>query len=289
MTRVNKQLILAVGGEGGGISLLGWRTSRGEWRFQYTTDETTLKCLLSDEDLRGMPLTSCSKSVTGWPAALRLLSVYPWQHLHPLSVHPEFAARIFNEVVTAKADEYSQRLWCDLCFPKSSLPRTVCFSHGKESGPWGKKISSLAAVAKSRGFEVMTIDYRKEPSPERRAKMLMSQSLPTEGVNVLVGSSMGGYVSLLASEYLKPAGVFLMAPAIGLPGYERQITFSGGPRVTIVHGWDDKIVPPDNVIEFARKHRLVLHVVVDGHQLENSIGFLEHQFGLFLDSLENSG
>ena len=36
----------------------------------------------------------------------------------------------------------------------------VCFSHGQESGPWGTKISAMADLARDRGCQVESIDYR---------------------------------------------------------------------------------------------------------------------------------
>jgi hypothetical protein len=35
----------------------------------------------------------------------------------------------------------------------------VIFSNGKESGPWGTKIRTLADIAKAHGHEVDSIDY----------------------------------------------------------------------------------------------------------------------------------
>ena len=37
---------------------------------------------------------------------------------------------------------------------------TVVFSHGKESGPWGSKITTLSNVANDMGFGVESIDYQ---------------------------------------------------------------------------------------------------------------------------------
>ncbi|MFT6901716.1 MAG: hypothetical protein ACJAXS_001915 [Colwellia sp.] len=41
----------------------------------------------------------------------------------------------------------------------------VIFSHGKESGPWGSKITKLANVAKELGFGVDSIDYTGHNQP----------------------------------------------------------------------------------------------------------------------------
>ena len=36
----------------------------------------------------------------------------------------------------------------------------VYFNHGKESGPWGDKITRLADIARGRGFDAQSLDYR---------------------------------------------------------------------------------------------------------------------------------
>ena len=167
----------------------------------------------------------------------------------------------------------------------AGIRKTVVFSHGKESGPWGIKITRLARVAESLGFEVISIDYRGVFDPEERVRMLLAQCPTGQGPTVLVGSSMGGYVSLVASENIKPAGLFLMAPAIGKIGYAHSCPQPHAQATTIIHGWDDDIVPPGPVIDFARVHRLELDMLPDGHTLENSLDFLECRFRYFLERL----
>lgn len=82
----------------------------------------------------------------------------------------------------------------------------VIFSHGKESGPWGSKIRALADVAERLGAQVMSVDYREhthgtpqdqnaEGEADRRVDQLLSITLPMHSQLVLVGSSMGAYVS----------------------------------------------------------------------------------------------
>ena len=86
-----EQTILKVGSEGGCIELRGHQTD-GAWRFRLTTNETTLiESLEEDAD----PATG-SPWVSSWEAALALLDEYPWQHLYPLDVHPEFHKQICN-------------------------------------------------------------------------------------------------------------------------------------------------------------------------------------------------
>jgi pimeloyl-ACP methyl ester carboxylesterase len=160
--------------------------------------------------------------------------------------------------------------------------RTVVFSHGKESGPWGIKITRLAKVAEELGFAVLSIDYRGVDDPVERVRMLLAQCPQDGGTTVLVGSSMGGAVSLAAAATIRPAGLFLMAPAIGIPGYPDLPPLSQLPPTVIVHGWDDDIVPRGPVIDYARQHRLELALVADGHNLENSLDFLADRFRFFL-------
>jgi hypothetical protein len=89
----------------------------------------------------------------------------------------------------------------------------------------------------------------------------------------------------VASEAIRPAGIFLMAPAIGIPGYAKIFPQPNTPRTVIVHGCDDDIVSPANVIDYAGKNRLELHMLPDGHTLENSLAFLENRFRYFLEQI----
>ena len=98
----------------------------------------------------------------------------------------------------------------------------VIFSHGKESGPWGSKIAQLANIAKAAGFSVDSIDYSNIASPDERVTKLNTYLASELEPYILVGSSMGGYVSLVASLSNQPLGVFLLAPALYMQGYQQQ-------------------------------------------------------------------
>src|SRR5882762_9251169 len=94
----------------------------------------------------------------------------------------------------------------------------VCFAHGKESGPWGTKITHLANTAKRRGYEVISPDYSHSHDPRARLAQLLELAPKAGRALVLVGSSMGGYVSAMACAALKPQALLLMAPALYFPG-----------------------------------------------------------------------
>ena len=85
----------------------------------------------------------------------------------------------------------------------------VYFSHGKESGPWGSKIRALADVARDLGCAVASVDYTQEPDPDQRVNQLLELLKRERDDYVLVGSSMGGYVSLIAAA-MAPAKALLL-------------------------------------------------------------------------------
>ncbi|WP_429886524.1 alpha/beta fold hydrolase [Geoalkalibacter halelectricus] len=145
--------------------------------------------------------------------------------------------------------------------------RQVVFAHGKESGPWGSKILALAEIARACGYGVLSPDYSDLPDAESRVARLLDLVPENPGELILVGSSMGGYVSLAASRILKPQGLFLLAPAVGLPGYGDPDPVPIAERSLIVHAWQDEIVPAANVIDFSNRHRIELHLLNSDHRL----------------------
>ena len=102
--------------------------------------------------------------------------------------------------------------------PVASAPqRHVVFSHGQASGPWGRKITALAEVARGEGYEVHSVDYRGLDAPRERIARLAEYCKELSGELVLAGSSLGGYVTVASASVLHARGVFLMAPALYFP------------------------------------------------------------------------
>jgi pimeloyl-ACP methyl ester carboxylesterase len=159
---------------------------------------------------------------------------------------------------------------------------TVIFSHGRESGPWGTKIRALAPVAEKFGCRVISRDESGNRDPDLRVANLIEQVRLIEGPLVLVGSSMGGYVATVASKVLLPVGLFLMAPAFAMRGYAELNPCPNCRELSIVHGWSDDIVPLEAVVNFARTHQAMLHLVPAGHALVEQIDWLIQIFELFL-------
>jgi alpha/beta superfamily hydrolase len=154
--------------------------------------------------------------------------------------------------------------------------RLVCFAHGKESGPWGTKITRLAEVARARNFDVLSPDYSHTHDPKQRLAHLLRLA-PRARTLVLVGSSMGGYVSAMACAELRPQGLFLMAPALYFPGWDEDP--QGCPQATVVvHGWRDDIVPVEASLRFARARGAALHLLDSGHTLSDQLPALSALF-----------
>lgn len=164
-----------------------------------------------------------------------------------------------------------------------SAERLVCFAHGKESGPWGTKITRLAGVARARGFEVISPDYSGTQDPRRRVDLLL-QLAPSAKHLVLVGSSMGAYVSAMACAALKPDALFLMAPALYFPGWSEEPV--GIPkRCCVVHGRGDEIVPVERAVRFAEHNRSELHLLHSDHGLNDQLPTLSFLLERMLDQV----
>ena len=164
----------------------------------------------------------------------------------------------------------------------------IIFSHGKESGPWGTKIKSLAEIAKRHGFEVDSLDYRAYSNPDDRVYQLLNYLSDEKDEFILVGSSMGGYVSLVASEKVHPKGIFLMAPALYLEGYQKQAYLSSCKKIEIVHGKSDEVIPFEHSVRFTKEAKCKLHLIEGDHRLTTSLSQVEDIFDAFLSGIVNS-
>lgn len=152
----------------------------------------------------------------------------------------------------------------------------VVFAHGKESGPWGSKIKHLAAIAREQGFAVESPDYSHSHNPQHRVQQLLDLSPQAERL-VLVGSSMGGYVSAMACTVLRPDALLLMAPALYFDGFDEDPGHCPADTV-VIHGWADDVVPVERAIRFAQSRRAQLHVLDDGHRLVGSLELIGRVF-----------
>lgn len=159
---------------------------------------------------------------------------------------------------------------------------TIVFSHGQESGPWGTKINAMAALASDLGCAVDSIDYRGMTEPQTRVDTLIKSCESIAGPTVLVGSSMGGHVATAAAGVVAAAGVFVLAPAYFMPGYEALTPPPPPMPLEIVHGWRDDVVPHENSIRFAAQCKATLHLVDGDHRLTDNIDEINYYLARFI-------
>lgn len=161
---------------------------------------------------------------------------------------------------------------------------TVIFSHGQESGPWGTKIRAMADLVRGMGCEADSIDYQGIADPGERVEKCVRECGQIEDRLVLVGSSMGGHVATAAAERVGAAGLFVLAPAYYMEGYEELTPVPPAIPVCIVHGWHDDIVPVENSIRYARECSATLHLVNGDHRLTANIAAINEYLRQFLES-----
>lgn len=164
---------------------------------------------------------------------------------------------------------------------------TVVFSHGQESGPWGKKISAMAAVVQELGCVAISIDYQGIADPTERVQKLIAECREIEDSLILVGSSLGGHVATAGAQVLHAAGLFVLAPAYFMPGYEGLTPDAPDMPICIVHGWHDDIVPVENSIRFARQCHATLHVVDGDHRLTANIDEINDHLRSFVQKIRS--
>jgi predicted esterase len=158
----------------------------------------------------------------------------------------------------------------------------LVFSHGQESGPWGTKIRAMSEVAKGLGCAVDSIDYQGIADPTDRVEKLLQECAEISDSLILVGSSMGGHVATAAADVLGAAGLFVLAPAFYMEGYEDLTPSPPTMPICIVHGWHDDIVPVENSIRFARSSSATLHLVNGDHRLTDNIGEINEHLKQFI-------
>jgi predicted alpha/beta-hydrolase family hydrolase len=167
-------------------------------------------------------------------------------------------------------------------------------SHGFESGPDATKVTALAEAAASLGWtherpDYTDLDARHAVSelgdvPARLERLLaLARTAVARGPLVLAGSSLGAYVSALVSLQVPVAGLFLMAPPIRM----EPATPLDAARVptSIVHGWDDELIPAAQVIDWARERRARLLLVDDAHRLSMHVETSAQAFATLLKGL----
>jgi pimeloyl-ACP methyl ester carboxylesterase len=173
------------------------------------------------------------------------------------------------------------------------MKKLAILSHGKESGPNGKKLTMLKEVAEKHGYEAISLDYTQCKNSTERITLLKEyiEKSSFESL-VLVGSSMGGYVSTVLANDYRLSGLFLLCPALYMEDKEEYTVGKFSPKcqnIEIIHGWSDEVVPFDHSIRFGKKTHAVVNLIEDNHRLQHSHAFMKKRFEWFLSNLNLEG
>lgn len=165
----------------------------------------------------------------------------------------------------------------------------VILSHGSDSGPDATKVSVLAALAESLGWRTQRPDYRTDDarghagSVAPRIARLRATIEALDTPPLLVGSSMGAFVSGLVTLDVPVAGLLLLATPSEIPGYARAFDLVPGVPTLLIHGWRDEVCPLQGVYAFSARRRLPMLVLDDDHRLGASMDAIVVQFRQMLE------
>ena len=167
----------------------------------------------------------------------------------------------------------------------------LIFSHGHISSPTSHKIRALTPIAQAAGYTTQAIDYQDlRDDAGGRVERLCAEIDRVDGPVVLVGSSMGGYVSVAAACKIPVQGLFLLAPALYLNDrypdaglIDQDYPVRSG-SVTVVHGWRDEMIPWQNALRFAEAKSASLHLLDTDHGMHSAMGDITALFKSFLEA-----
>lgn len=175
-----------------------------------------------------------------------------------------------------------------------SLRGHCILSHGFESGPDAVKVTALEAVARELGWSCERPDYREfdgrrevselgDVMARQQHLLQLAREAVAKGPLVLAGSSLGAYVSGRVSLEVPVAGLFMMAPPTTM-GPAPALDAADVP-VSVIHGWDDELIPAVHVVDWAHTRRARLLLVDDGHRLSDHVEASAQAFAALLAGL----
>jgi hypothetical protein len=95
---MNPDIVLAIGAEGGSLTIRREPSRSDGWCFRVSIDESTMYDMLSEEDREGIVFSRHFDVVRSLDEALRQLDAYPWVRLHPMQIHPDYRDEILRAV-----------------------------------------------------------------------------------------------------------------------------------------------------------------------------------------------
>lgn len=172
----------------------------------------------------------------------------------------------------------------------------VISCHGKEGTPLGNKARHLRTIVSELNGQFIAPQLsHSRPVKENIDQIAELSRRWSDAPLLLVGSSRGAYLAIKCAEILNAEqtivqGLFLMAPAVFVEAsyYIDQEYTRSCPVTHVVHGWRDRIIPPDSAIRYSRLISARLTILDDEHRLRDSIDQLGRLFRCFLNEAISS-
>ena len=124
------------------------------------------------------------------------------------------------------------------------------------------------------------VNARTTPASTRAA----TRAAAARGPLVLAGSRLGAYIAGRVSLEVPVLGLFLMAPPISM-GPLQELDASPV-SVSIIHGWDDELIPAQHVVDWATPRRARLLLVNDSHRLSEHVEASAEAFAALLKEVQ---
>ena len=109
------------------------------------------------------------------------------------------------------------------------------------------------------------------------------QAATRHGPLVLAGSSLGAYISAIASLQLPTRGLFLMVPPLRMG--PMPVLDAAAVPTSVVHAWHDELIPAAGVIEWAQARSARLLLLDDSHRLSAHVDATARAFAELLQTL----
>jgi alpha/beta superfamily hydrolase len=177
---------------------------------------------------------------------------------------------------------------------KAAMRGHCILSHGFESGPDATKVAALADVAERLGWTHERPDYTDLDAKHEVSQLgdvysrldrlrALAQAAASRGPLVLAGSSLGAYISARIALEVPTQALFLMAPPLAMG----PLPDLDAPKIplSILHGWDDELIPASAVVDWAHARRARLLMVDDSHRLAANVQTSAEAFAVLLSSL----
>lgn len=166
----------------------------------------------------------------------------------------------------------------------SDSPLAFLF-HGRDSSPDSPKMQALSAVCVAKGFDHHIPDFSSTNDPHERVAIFQTLIRGETRPLIFAGSSMGGYVATRVSQDISIQGLFLIAPALYRPTYSIDERAPNAKVISLIHGWNDEVVPIEESVRFARKYTATLCAIAGDHFLDEHLKEIQRAFANFLDDI----